>query len=202
MPPGAGIALSAAWRYEPKPAALSALSLAVGAAARRAIADVSGVEVGLKWPNDLILAGRKLGGILVDLGTTAGGACHVVAGIGINVAVPAEYLAQVSSSRHGATDLAAAIAPDTIARSALAAALIERLVELFAGYAASGFAPYRAEWLKAHVLDGARVELETPVGVETGTVRGIEDDGALIVENAQGAKRRFITGDVTLRPAP
>jgi BirA family biotin operon repressor/biotin-[acetyl-CoA-carboxylase] ligase len=201
MPPGAGIALSVAWCFERRPEALSALSLAMGAVARRALLDHAELETGLKWPNDLICAGRKLGGILIEFGASPDGACHVVAGIGVNYAVPATYLAEVASWRHGAIDLLSAIAPRTMSRVAVATVLIDRIVGLLADYARSGFAPYRGEWLQAHVLDGAAVELETARGIEQGTVRGIEADGALVLENAAGGLQRFVSGDVTLRPA-
>jgi BirA family biotin operon repressor/biotin-[acetyl-CoA-carboxylase] ligase len=198
MPPAAGIALSVAWCFEYAPAGLTALSLAVGAVARRAVATAVGIDVGLKWPNDLIVDQGKLGGILVELDRLELGACRVVAGIGINVKVPEAYLASVSNFRHGARDLASRSSVP-VDRTALAAALIEQLVDLFVDFAASGFEPYRAEWLAAHVLDGRAVELTTPTGVDFGTVRGIEPDGALIFEDAAGKRRRIISGDVTVR---
>jgi BirA family biotin operon repressor/biotin-[acetyl-CoA-carboxylase] ligase len=199
MPPGAGLALSASWGFPRAPAVLGALSLAVGAAARRALRDHAGIEVGLKWPNDLIAAGGKLGGILVEVDALADGTCHVVAGIGINVAAPAAYLARVSDFGHGASDLRTAAPGRALDRSALAGALVTRLVELFAAYAATGFEPYRDEWLAAHVLAGEPVELATPAGVEQATVRGIDADGALIVADAAGAERRIVAGDVSVR---
>ena len=199
MPPGAGIALSAAWRFIAAPRELTALSLAVGAAARRAIGDATGIEIGLKWPNDLMLDGGKAGGILVEVDSHVSGACRVVAGIGINVAVPAEILANLSDMREGARDLASAHRGATIDRSRLAAALVERLVELFAGFADSGFAPYRGEWLAAHVLADRQVELLSALGTAVGTVRGIDADGALIVEDAAGARQRILSGDVSVR---
>lgn len=199
MPAATGIALSVAWCFAQRPAGLSALSLAVGAATRRALADSVGIDIGLKWPNDLILDGGKLGGILIELEAPVTGACHVVAGIGLNVAVPAATLAAASNLRHGARNLAPAVPGQDLDRSAIAGALIARLVELFAGYADTGFAPYRAEWLAAHVLEGEAVTLDSPAGIESGTVRGIGDDGALVVEDAAGERRRIISGDVTVR---
>jgi BirA family biotin operon repressor/biotin-[acetyl-CoA-carboxylase] ligase len=199
MPAGAGVALSASWRFAAMPADFSALSLAVGAAARRAIRDAAALEVGLKWPNDLIVDGGKLGGILVELDRLADGACHVVAGIGVNVRLPPAVLATVSDAPGGARDLAGAVPGRCIDRADVARALIERLAALFAGYAATGFAPYRAEWLAAHVLDGAAIALTSSAGTAYGTVRGIGPDGALLVENESGETQRVVSGDVTVR---
>ncbi len=199
MPPGTGIALSAAWAFPAAPRELTALSLAVGAASRRAIRDATGIDLGLKWPNDLMLDGGKAGGILVETDHNAAGACRVVAGIGINVAVPAGILASLSDMRGGARDLASARQDVAIDRSQLAAAMIERLAELFAGFADSGFAPYRDEWLAAHVLAERRIELKSAQGSALGIVRGIDIDGALIVEDATGGRQRVLSGDISVR---
>jgi BirA family biotin operon repressor/biotin-[acetyl-CoA-carboxylase] ligase len=199
MPPGSGIALSAAWTFAVAPRELAALSLAAGAAARRAIRDATGIDAGLKWPNDLMLDSGKAGGILVEIAGHASGECHVVVGIGINVSVPAGTLASLSDMPAGARDLAGAARGATIDRALLATALIERLVELFAGFAGSGFAPYRGEWLAAHVLADRRVELQSAQGIRAGIVRGIDSDGALIVEDAAGARQRVLSSDVSVR---
>ena len=198
MPPGAGIALSAAWTFAAAPRDLSALSLAVGAAARRAIRASAGIDVGLKWPNDLMLDGGKTGGILVEIGRQASGAFHVVAGIGINVALPAGVLAGLGDGRLPARDLAGETAT-AIDRTRLAAALIEGLAGLFAEFATTGFAPWRDEWLAAHVLADRRIEIQSALARTAGIVRGIDADGALLVEDEAGARRRILSGDVTVR---
>lgn len=199
MPPGAGIALSASWRFEQMPEYFSALSLAVGAVARRAITEIAGIDIGLKWPNDLIVDSGKLGGILVELAQLPNGACHVVAGIGINVKVPHAYLAAVSDFGHGARDLSRMAPEWPIDREALVVRLIEHFIELFSGFADTGFDPYRAEWLAAHVLDGEAVELKSGSGTAYGTVCGIDSDGALLIQDETGARRSVISGDVTIR---
>lgn len=199
MPPGAGIALSVSWYFGQEPAGLSALSLAVGAAARRAIRDVTDLDIDLKWPNDLIVDDGKLGGILVELSQMPDGGCHVVAGIGINVKVPDAYLASVSNFPQGARDLSSFAPEWSIDRAALAVALIERLIELFGNFADTGFTPYRQEWLEAHILNGKAIELHTGSGRAYGVVHGIGLDGALVIANDSGERRSIISGDVTIR---
>lgn len=199
MPPGTGIALSAAWTFDQPPKTPGALSLAVGVAARRAILDVTGLAIGLKWPNDLIVNHSKLGGILVEVASLPGGALQVVAGIGINVKVPQALLATVSDFSHGATDLSTAAPEWAIDRASLAARLIDQFIKLFDDFSESGFEPYRAEWLAAHVLDGQAVELRSVSGIDYATVRGIEADGSLIVEDSGGLRRSILSGDVTIR---
>jgi BirA family biotin operon repressor/biotin-[acetyl-CoA-carboxylase] ligase len=104
-PAGAALCLSVGWRFAERPPDLSALTLACGVAARRALETQAGISVGLKWPNDLVWDDRKLGGILVELSAGHRGACHAVVGIGINVAMPRDLLRRVSDWPRGAVDL-------------------------------------------------------------------------------------------------
>jgi BirA family biotin operon repressor/biotin-[acetyl-CoA-carboxylase] ligase len=200
-PLGGGLCLSAAWQFADTPADLAALTLAVGVIARRALAAVAGVDVSLKWPNDLAIDERKLGGVLLELRAEAQGGCHVVAGVGINVALSPESLPTLSDWPRGAIDLATAMDREPPTRTALAASLIDGLAELFAGYAASGFAPYRADWRAADFLRGRSVTLYDVAGTVNGTALGIEADGALVIETADGTRRRVVSGDVTVRSA-
>jgi BirA family transcriptional regulator, biotin operon repressor / biotin---[acetyl-CoA-carboxylase] ligase len=197
-PLGAGLCLSAAWQFADTPPALAALTLAVGVVARRAVAAVMNVDISLKWPNDLVWDERKLGGILLELTAEAQGGCHVVAGIGLNVELPPKLLRTLSDWPRGAVDLATA-AGVSPSRTALAAALIGELAELFAGYAAQGFQPYRADWRAADFLRGRRVTLDDAAGTVSGTAIGIQADGALLIETAGGARHRVTAGDVSVR---
>jgi BirA family transcriptional regulator, biotin operon repressor / biotin---[acetyl-CoA-carboxylase] ligase len=200
-PLGAGLCLSTAWRFPETPSDLAALTLAVGVVAWRSLAAVARVDVALKWPNDLAFDERKLGGVLLELGAGGRAGCHVVAGIGINVALPPELLAVLSDWPRGAVDLATATGGAPPARAALAASLIDGLASLFACYATVGFAPYRADWRAADLLRDRRVTLVDAAGGVSGTARGIEADGALVLETANGTRRRVISGDVSVRSA-
>ena len=201
-PLGAGLCLSFAWQFAAAPAELSALTLAVGVVVRRVVARVAGVEIALKWPNDLVWDDRKLGGILLELTAEGQGGCHVVAGIGINVALPAELLPSLSDWPRGAVDLATACAMrGPPPRAALAIGLIEELTELFASYAETGFHAYRDEWRAADYLRGRAVTLDEAAGHVTGTALGIEADGSLLIETALGSRRRVVAGDVSVRSA-
>ena len=198
-PLGAGLCLSVGWRFAETPADLAALTLAVGVVVRRALAAVAGVGVALKWPNDLVWDDRKLGGILLELSAEAQGGCHVVAGLGLNVELPPASLRSLSDWPRGAVDLATARHGSAPSRVVLAAALIEALAELFARYATVGFSAYRADWRAADYLKGRRVTLDVASGAVSGTAVGIEADGALLIETSPGARRRVISGDVSVR---
>jgi len=200
-PLGAGLCLSVGWQFADAPAELSALTLAIGVVVRRVLARVAGVQIGLKWPNDLVWDERKLGGILLELTAEGQGGCHVVAGIGINVAVPSELLPSLSDWPRGAVDLATATRGVPPPRAPLATALLEELTELFERYADTGFHAYRDDWRAADYLRGRAVVLDEAAGHVTGTALGIEADGALLIETAPGARRRVIAGDVSVRSA-
>lgn len=200
-PLGGGLCLSVSWQFADAPGELAALTLAVGVVVRRVLARVAGVDITLKWPNDLVWDERKLGGILLEMTAEAQGGCHVVAGVGINVALPAEMLATLSDWPRGAVDLATAKAGAPPSRLALAAALVDEFAELFATYATVGFAAYRADWRAADFLKGRQVRLDDAGAALIGTARGIEADGALVVETASGVRRRVVAGDVSVRSA-
>jgi BirA family biotin operon repressor/biotin-[acetyl-CoA-carboxylase] ligase len=191
--------MSLGWVFADTPPGLSALTLAVGVAVRRVLARIAALDIQLKWPNDLVWDERKLGGILLEITAEAQGGCHVVAGIGLNVALPPQSLLALSDWPRGAVDLATAVGGVPPARLALTAALIDELAALFADYATAGFSPYRAEWVAADFLRGRRVLLDAPEGGVSATACGIEPDGALVVETEGGVRRRVISGDVSVR---
>src|SRR5690606_2630763 len=149
-------------------------------------------DVGLKWPNDLVWDGRKLGGVLVERAAAVRCEAHAVIGIGINVAVPADTLATLSDWPGGATDLATATGGRPPARRGLAAAWIAGLVELAHGLWARGFGPYRHELGIADVLRDREVRVvagadgAASIGADgtSGIARGIDPDGALVIELA------------------
>jgi BirA family biotin operon repressor/biotin-[acetyl-CoA-carboxylase] ligase len=200
-PLGSGVCLSVGWQFADTPAELSALTLAVGVVVRRALAATTGLDVALKWPNDLVWDERKLGGILVELATEAQGGSHVVVGLGLNVTMPSELLRGLSDWPRGAVDLASALgrAPP---RAVLVGALVDGLAELFDEYPRSGFAAYREEWRAGDYLRGRSVRLDDARGAVLGTAVGIDADGALLIETAPGARRRVVAGDVSVRNGP
>ena len=198
-PIGMGLCLSTAWSFRETPPELAALSLAVGVAVRHVLRREAGIEIGLKWPNDLVWDDRKLGGILVEFRAEAQGRCHVVAGLGINVAMPPELLERISDWPTGAVDLRQATNGRQPLRTALVTKLLEALEALFASYELHGFAPHRDEWLSADCLVGKPVRVDEASHSIVGTARGIDADGALLLDTAAEGRRRIISGDISVR---
>jgi BirA family biotin operon repressor/biotin-[acetyl-CoA-carboxylase] ligase len=201
-PLGAGVMLSVGWHFADMPAELSALTLAVGVVVRRVLKSVTGIDIALKWPNDLVFDERKLGGILLELSAEAHGGSHVVAGLGLNVAVPSELLSTLCDWPRGAVDLATALHGEPPPRAELVAALVNALAELFASYPATGFDAYRDDWGNVDFLRGRAVRLDEASGAVVGTALGIDLDGALLIETAAGVRRRVVAGDVSVRSGP
>ncbi len=199
-PPGRGLCLSTAWTYPTQPKGIESLGLAVGAVARAVLNARTGLDIGVKWPNDLIVADRKLGGILVELAAEGHGACFVVIGIGINVtAVPALDASNTANDALRPIDLGTALADRPPPRNVLAASLIDAFAAMLDEYPATGFAAYRSVFDAADYLYGRSVTVESPTGPIDGRAVGIGDDGRLRVD-CHGVIHEIVAGDVSVRP--
>ncbi|HEX7048425.1 MAG TPA: bifunctional biotin--[acetyl-CoA-carboxylase] ligase/biotin operon repressor BirA [Gammaproteobacteria bacterium] len=194
-PFGANLYLSLSWPFASLPPDFPALGLAAGVAARRALADIRCNGVQLKWPNDLYANGAKLGGILLEMRGEPPGPCRVIAGIGINVAMPAD----AAGIDQVWTDLSR-LAGETPSRNALATSLLNHWVTAFAAFERGGFAGFRAEWQAADLLAGCEVEVAEGKQRWRGRARGVAADGALELETIDGL-RRVVAGDASLRRA-
>jgi BirA family biotin operon repressor/biotin-[acetyl-CoA-carboxylase] ligase len=197
-PFAAGLAGSLLWRFQGSPAALSGLSLATGIAVARALREIGVAEVGLKWPNDVVWRERKLGGILLESGGVAG-AFYVVAGVGLNVALPAAAGALIDQPW---VDLREILGAERVSRNRLATLLIGELIETFVRFESGGFADWAAEWADFDRVIGRRVSLKLPNTTVTGTARGVDATGALLLETADGRIQPYLGGEISLRLEP
>jgi len=201
--PGGALCLSLGWSLGQMPRDMGALGLVVGVCALRALrAHVpAGVQAAtplqLKWPNDLICENRKLGGILIDMRAEAGGPAYVVIGIGINAALDATARTQINAAGTEPCDLQSLEVP-TLQRNAVAASLIECLARGLTVFEHEGLRPFREEWQSADALLGRAVNVTTVQETTRGVARGIDLDGALLVETPHGLVR-FVSGEVSVR---
>lgn len=201
-PFAAGLCFSLSWAFSTLPPGLGALSLATGVAVRRTLARFGlAAPVQLKWPNDLLVNGQKLGGILLELRAEAGGPAYVVLGIGLNVQVPAATREAVAATGLELTDLEAVANSGELpvpipTRTALAAALASELHAMLVQFTAEGFAPFHAEWSGADALAGSEVRWQEGDRERSGTACGIALDGALQVRTAPGRVEPIYAGEV------
>ena len=191
--PGDSLTFSLLWRFAPGTAP-AGLSLAVGVAVARALQSAGAGGIALKWPNDILREGRKLGGILVEL---VPGAPHAaVIGIGINLRLPAGMPEEVRATSAALSANGEALDPND-----LYGALLGELLITLEAFAALGFAAIRPEWMAHHAFQDARVSLSTDFGPpRTGICHGVDTDGALLLE-VDGRIERILSGEVSLRPA-
>ncbi|MBI2970728.1 MAG: biotin--[acetyl-CoA-carboxylase] ligase, partial [Gammaproteobacteria bacterium] len=195
-PPCTGMCLSVGWRFDPPPESLMLLSLLSGAAMLRALQNCGVAGVSVKWPNDLVRDGKKLGGILIESSGQVAGAVDVVLGVGINVRLPGEALAEIDQP---ATDLAG---PDgsTPSRNRLAAEALNALVKMLLASAAGAYAPYLDEWRKHDAGRGKNGCLRLPGREIRGRIVDIDPAGMLIMR-VDGRMRKFSSGELSLRIA-
>jgi BirA family biotin operon repressor/biotin-[acetyl-CoA-carboxylase] ligase len=213
-PPGSNIYCSLGWNFHAVPQDFSCLPLAVGVAVAQALENLGVSKVGLKWPNDILLGGKKLGGILVESKPLAPAGFSVVMGVGLNVFMPrgsveAEAISQPWTSVDqlpGFTD--SATRPAHV-REILAGKLLDSLIRLVQNYAAQGFEPLRAKWAQRDVLRGKEVTA-TPSGhgaqrVIHGEACGIDAAGNLLVRVGKTGRSQQMNsvnaGEVSVRLA-
>ena len=193
-PFGANLYLSLLWRFWGIERT-AGLSLAVGVAALRALEDLGISGIGLKWPNDLLFRGRKLGGILTEARGEAHGTATVVIGIGINVSMPPEAAREIDQPWTDLREVTGTI----LDRNLLATALIDRLLPAAERFEDSGFGPFREDYRRRCVILGR------PVWVVEGERRfparalDIDEIGELVVELPEGRIRKVSGGEVGLR---
>lgn len=191
---GGGLTFSLLWRFQRSTGELSGLSLAVGVALARSLHDQGLADAGLKWPNDVLVQGAKLAGVLIELSGEMSGPSAAVIGIGVNVAGAAELRAAVEQP---VTDLSEHLPRPS--RNRLLLDLAARLAELLERFDAEGFEPLRGEWERLHVHQNRRVTLLTGHGEPIrGEALGVDAQGALLL-GVDGAIRRFHSGEVSLR---
>ena len=198
-PPGGSICLSFSWTFADVPRDLSALGLVIGVCARRALIGLGGRDVSLKWPNDLLVGSRKLGGILIELRAEAQGPTCVIVGIGLNVALGAATLKKIAATGATATDLGGA-GIGGVARNHVVAALVSACIAGLRQFEREALKPFLADWHAADALHGKPVDVAGPRGVVTGMASGVDVHGALLLETPQGVLR-FVSGDVSVRPS-
>ncbi|MDF3021510.1 MAG: BirA family transcriptional regulator [Steroidobacteraceae bacterium] len=196
-PPGGAVCLSVSWQYVELPADLSALSLIVGLCVVNALHELGVEGVNLKWPNDLVTANGKLGGILIEMRAEAGGPVHVVIGIGLNVLLDDAARAAVKAAGNVADDIRAHRdpAPD---RNAMIAGVLRRLLPALREFPRHGLKPHLSHWNACDALFGREVNVENVGQITRGVARGIDAHGALLVETPAGV-HRFISGEVSVR---
>ncbi len=198
-PFGHNIYLSVLWHYPDGLAAISGLSLAVGVAVVKALIKFGVSDVGLKWPNDIYWQGRKLGGILIEVSGESGGPCSAVIGLGLNVYLP-QQLAQAIDQAW--VDLRQLLGDNVIGqRNRLVAMLLNEMLPVVADFERNGLLGFVDEWRSFDCMRGRAVSIFIGQQRYDGIVKGIDDQGLLLLEDDAGQIRAYASGEVSFRAA-
>ncbi len=190
---GGNVYLSLLYRFPGAMSALAGLSLAAGVALIEALHDCGVDGVGLKWPNDVVADGRKLAGILVELGGEFLGPCFAIIGIGVNVHLP-----DGSSIDQPYVDLERLCHGSPPPRDRLVACIIARLVAVMDRFQDAGFAAIRADYARHDVLSGRRIRIQAGPDTLTGIAAGVDSRGALRVRHGKQV-RSYDSAEVSVR---
>ncbi|MBI4700745.1 MAG: biotin--[acetyl-CoA-carboxylase] ligase [Deltaproteobacteria bacterium] len=190
-PPGEGVLLSVVLRPRLPAADLGPLGLVVGLAVarvvERALPPAPALPVLVKWPNDVLVAGRKVAGVLVEARSRGSGPPEVVAGIGLNV-----HAARFPDAIAGRATSLRLLGCEGLDRSELAALLIAELGRVLADFEQARVGPFLAELGARDALRGRTVRVEGLVG----TAAGLDELGRLLVRTAQGCVHAVVAGQV------
>jgi len=192
------LTFSLLWRIPAGSSAPEGLSLVVGLALARALEDLGVAGVQLKWPNDVLVHGGKIAGILIELVARQGRAVAAVIGIGINLRLPDDVHIPGQAT---VADLRRELGERTPDRVSLLAAILGQLRGLLETYALAGFGALRGAWEQRNAFANLPVSIGSDAEATVGTCIGVDEDGALLLRTAEGT-RRILSGDVSLRPAP
>lgn len=192
-PSGVGIYMSLLLRPQIELSRLPQLTLLAAVAVAEAITEVSTLSIELKWPNDVMIHGKKAGGILTESVFQADLSPVAIVGIGINVNTALEQFP--AELRHQVTSLALA-AGRFVSRPRLAAAILNRLEPLYHTFQQRGLVPILPRWLHYGRIAGKPVRCSTERGIEKGVVLGLDEDGALLIRGRDDSRLRVVSGEV------
>lgn len=210
-PPGCNLYVSIARHFAGSAARLGGLSVAVGVATADALRALGLDAIGLKWPNDLVIADGarllKLGGILIESDGARDDAVRAVIGLGLNVrmsevlmpeATMTEPHANIAAIDQPWTDLRSQHGADIPSRNAIAASMLNALLPALEAFDRDGLGDAIARYARYDALRGRAVTWDD--GAQTGTADALDDDGALRVRTAGGETLALRAGEVRVRP--
>lgn len=188
-PPGNNIYCSLFWRFEKLPPTMSSLGIAIAIMLAKMLQEFKTIPaIQIKWPNDLWVNGKKLGGILLETKSSLG----VVIGIGLNLSLPTNKNLPQATSLHEITQQ-----PEN--RNDLIALLLNTLCDQLPLFENEGLRLFIKDWDKFDALTGKEIKVYTHKMEIHGIMRGINEHGALILEDDAGLLRYFSYGEVSIR---
>jgi BirA family biotin operon repressor/biotin-[acetyl-CoA-carboxylase] ligase len=190
-PFGHNVYLSLVWEFDGGVSQLEGLSLAAGVAVAQSLQEIGLGQVALKWPNDILLEQKKLGGILLEIQGDPSGVCQIVIGVGINVRMKAG--AAIDQPWASIADYLPGVS-----RNELTGSLLNNLIAMLLVYENAGFAEFQSSWECLDAFRGEKVEIVSGSSRLGGVASGVYSNGALRLM-VEGIDRPIYGGEVSLR---
>ena len=192
--PYRNLMLSISWGFDRWPETITGLGLAVALVVVETINAEYGLDVRIKWPNDLMVGPDKLAGILIDVAGESSGSCNVVIGLGLNVHQP--DWSQADSTYRWCDLDSLGVQPD---RNELIGLVSGNLIDMLARFSEVGFAPMVDRWNALSSYHGLRVRVGSDGDCIDGVMQSVDSAGALLVVDDSGVKHRFADSNVSVR---
>lgn len=195
-PEGVNLYCSVVLRPAIAPMAACQLTFLSVVAVARAIQDCTTLQPQIKWPNDILINGKKVAGLLNEMNAETEKVNFVVLGIGVNLNLKMSSISE-SLLRHPATSLLEEGGVE-VDRLAFTRSLLTELDRLYDVFLREGEGPVRAEWLERSAIQGRSVRVSQGEREFTGVVQGVDSFGALLVQLSDGRIETVLSGDVAL----
>lgn len=195
-PIASGLNLSIHWRFKKPitPIEYTCLPLKISSVVIKVLHKIGFTDIGLKWPNDIIFQGKKLGGILIETKKNNNGQQNVILGLGLNIDCPSDFSTHINQA---ATDLASIKKP-LPKRNHIATKLISALITVLKNYHHISIQDTIAEWRKYDCISGKHAKLILPNQSISGLVLGIDNNGSLLFD-VNGNIQKHTIGIVSLQ---
>jgi BirA family biotin operon repressor/biotin-[acetyl-CoA-carboxylase] ligase len=193
--PGEGLLFSVLLRPRKTPSEIAVFPLIIGLAVSEAIESTSEIRCKLKWPNDILIDEKKIAGILTTSRVSGESIEYLNIGIGINVAGGSHELPQGGTSLSGESSI-------SIDKDRLLERVLVCLNDTYASFCTSGSSGFVRDWNAKAAFAGERVTIVTGPDELEGIMRGVDDQGALLLELDNGSNERIVAGELTRGPRP
>lgn len=193
--PTGGLWFSLILRPKLHPSEAVRLTFMAGLAVAKVLHEVFDLRVEAKWPNDLLVKGRKICGILTEMNTTGENVNFVVIGVGVNTNFDVQK-ALPENLRGSATSLERELSRKIHSEKILKS-LLEEMEKLYERFMKKGFNPILREWKNYADFLGCQVEVTSPTGKSAGLALDVDRDGALVLKLEDGATKRVFVGDIS-----
>ena len=196
--PYRNVMMSLSWAFEVWPETITGLGLAASVSIAKCLKEKYGIDISIKWPNDLLVDNKKIAGVLIEVSGESGGRCNLVMGLGLNVNQTGLNLSEITQDYDWIDMHQLGKAPN---RNELVADCITAWVAMLVEFSKAGFEPFVDEWNKLSSYHGKRIKVQSKTETLVGQMSGVDSHGALLLEKDGGQVVRFTETDVSVRLA-